>query len=354
MWTGKLIPTHLNVNTLNLINLTYKTKPLTSTSFSFFSESEHRRPDLSFWLHEITGSITGRNTDHSDIYEAVSSPSSAASASTVSPAFPSPAPSSPAPTSAPISSSSLLSVPSEQVASYVVPSASQINVDAQEETSSSFVHTPIENLGNISTEVEMSHSEKISEASPTCDAIEAAFSYQSTRDRSSSISETDCEESYSPEQTSLGERADYSIPSPLSLPPHGTDCASHFLAMEESLKSKLIVNIIQDEILDGSLRIAHHREQRMEPKSFTYANKPNFTSIPNPVKIFLPRHFSSQSCPTFSPFQTSTFSPFTMHAQKSPIVDGASGRKHYIVTDKGPGAHPSPYVSSQHLSNFSL
>jgi hypothetical protein len=305
-------------------------------------------------LHEITGSITGKN--HSDIYEAVSSPSSAASASTVSPACPSPAPSSPTPSSpAPApASSSLLSVPSEQVASNVVPSASRINVDVQEETSSSFVHTPIENLGNISTEVEMSHSEKISEASPTRDAIEAAYSYESTRDRSSSISETDCEESYSPEQTSLGERAEYSIPSPLSLPPHGTDCASHFLAMEESLKSKLIVNIIQDEILDGSLRIAHPREQRMEPKSFTYANKPNFTSIPNPVKIFLPRHFSSQSCPTFSPFQTSTFSPFTMHAQKSPIVDGASGRKHYIVTEKGPGAHPSPYVSSQHLSNFSL
>lgn len=203
----------------------------------------------------------------------------------------------------------------------------------------------------------MSRTEKTSAAAAALayDESEVAYSYESSRDRSSSISETDCEESYSPEQTSLGERAEFSIPSPLSLPPQGTDCASHFLAMEESLKSKLIVNIIQDEILDGSLRISHPPlEQRMESKSFTYANKSNFTSIPNPVKIFLPRHFSSQSCPTFSPFQTSTFSPFTIHSQKSPIVDGMSGRKHYIVTDKCPGVHPSPYVSSQHLSNFSL
>ena len=240
-----------------------------------------------------------------------------------------------------------------------MPSASQIHVEVQENVAPSFAHTAIENLSNTLTGVEMSRTEKTSVAAPAYDETEVAYPYESSssRDRSSSISETDCEESYSPEQTSLGERAEFSIPSPLSLPPQGTDCASHFLAMEESLKSKLIVNIIQDEILDGSLRISHPPsiEQRMESKSFTYANKPNFTSIPNPVKIFLPRHFSSQSCPTFSPFQTSTFSPFTIHSsQKSPIVDGMSGRKHYIVTDKCPGVHPSPYVSSQHLSNFSL
>ena len=90
-------------------------------------------------------------------------------------------------------------------------------------------------------------------------------------------------------------------------------------------------------------------EQKNAPKSFTFVNKPSFTAIPNPVQLFLPRHYSSQSCPTFSPFQTSTFSPFTSNSRKSPVVEQA-GWKHFFPSEKNSfGGSPSPYVSCAFL-----
>ena len=169
------------------------------------------------------------------------------------------------------------------------------------------------------------------------------------RDRSSSISETDCEESFSPEHTSCDvDEGEFSIPSPLSLPPAGNDYADHFLVKEGSTKGKKTVNIIQDESVDMNTNKSSN-EQKNASKSFTFVNKPSFTAIPNPVQLFLPRHYSSQSCPTFSPFQTSTFSPFTSNSRKSPVVDQV-GWKHFFPSEKNSfGGSPSPYVSCAFL-----
>ena len=139
------------------------------------------------------------------------------------------------------------------------------------------------------------------------------------RDRSNSMyEETDSEETFSPDQPSHVNVLDFperSVPSPLNLPPPDTNY-NNFTSKECSLNS---INQLQtidtiDSMSRGKFVIENTpRSQSRSTYSYQHMNNSEFTTIPTPgaVKVFLPRQYS---CPTFSPFQTSSFSPFTLNA----------------------------------------
>ena len=141
------------------------------------------------------------------------------------------------------------------------------------------------------------------------------------RDRSNSMyAETDSEETFSPDQPSHVNVHDFperSVPSPLNLPPPGTNF-NNFTSKECSLNS---INYLQTiDTIDSMSRgefvtLTGNNERSQSRSTYTYQliNKSEqLPTIPTPgaVKVFLPRQYS---CPTFSPFQTSSFSPFTLN-----------------------------------------
>lgn len=154
-----------------------------------------------------------------------------------------------------------------------------------------------------------------------------------SRARSYSISEgTDSEESFSPNQPSHGNVLDFperSVPSPLTLPPAGSNLntfTSEMFASMTCMDKKLqtidsIVstadsitykNIKNKSINNNNNTNNKNVNRSLSRTSFSFRNKPEFSIIPNPVKLFLPRQYS---CPTFSPFQTSSFSPFASNTK---------------------------------------
>ena len=166
----------------------------------------------------------------------------------------------------------------------------------------------------------------------------------SNRDRSSSLSETDCEESFSPEQPShlnVADFAERSIPSPFSLPPAGSNFSIEGLLpfhmqtidtiQSTSSLDQYNNHLSEPPLSHNSNLINDNRHTKSRTTTF-HMNKPDFTTIPNPVKLFLPRQYTSHSCPTFSPFQTSSFSPFTSTSQelKSPILQDPNEWKNFF------------------------
>jgi hypothetical protein len=312
--------------------MTFCSKLLNWLTFLYYissSESDYNqsRPDLSYWVQEIKGAFHSK-----DVYESETSQS-----------IP---PSSPRPDT--VASSRHHSAAIVESANLEVNKVGDIPAPADNCPTSPDVTFSSRDIHHSSVFATIQTMVPVSEEkakTPNCTEIHV----ERERDRSSSISETDCEESFSPEHTSCDvDEGEFSIPSPLSLPPAGNDYATHFLVKEGSIKGKKTVNIIQDESVDMNTNKSSN-EQKNASKSFTFVNKPSFTAIPNPVQLFLPRHYSSQSCPTFSPFQTSTFSPFTSNSRKSPVVEQA-GWKHFFPSEKNSfGGSPSPYVSCAFL-----
>lgn len=313
----------------HLTDYLLKTFPLILSFPFFFSESDYNqnRPDLSYWVQEIKGAFHSK-----DVYENETSQSSSSSSPRPDAATTSRHQPAAIVESATLSENRVVDTPVRAVDCPTSPDVTSNTRDARQSLA----------FATIPAMVPQSE-EKVKTAACT------EIHYERERDRSSSISETDCEESFSPEHTSCDvDEGEFSIPSPLSLPPAGNDYATHFLVKEGSIRGKTTVNIIQDECVDTNTNKSSN-EQKNASKSFTFVDKPSFTAIPNPVQLFLPRHYSSQSCPTFSPFQTSTFSPFTSNSRKSPVVEQV-GWKHFFPSENNSfGGSPSPYVSCAFL-----
>lgn len=289
---------------------------------------------MTFWLQEITQSFHSKNiyeeetegeepsrrATHRSKSSTSSSSSSSSSASTKS-------------DSTAFASAASMDVSHDRIGSESPRPSSNSSSAVTPDTQETRIHSSHSTATHVASVV---YEEKMIISVP----IPMSLTEEQQRIRSSSISETDCEESLSPEVPSY-DNGEFSIPSPLSLPPTGTDCAAHFLAMDEAMKLRNAVNVINDERMEICVSTVpmmknnnSDLESRSMPKNLVYMNKPTFSAIPNPVKVFLPRHYSSQSCPTFSPFQTSSFSPFKTNNLKPPVVPDQNGWKNYFSSEK--------------------
>ena len=181
------------------------------------------------------------------------------------------------------------------------------------------------------------------EGSPISASNSVTGSDSDNRDRSSSISETDCEESFSPEQPSHSNVVDFaerSVPSPFSLPPAGDQFSTEGLSAFNLQTIDIIQHSGSNSIDNDQVYSLNINDNRPKSRTttFKYSNKSDFSTIPNPVKVFLPRQYTSHSCPTFSPFQTSSFSSFastsTSQELKSPILSDQNEWKNFFSQEK--------------------